>query len=239
MNDDQNKKLNKLNYDFYESISKYWNNSPDYEWDGWVYLEKYFQEIYDNRGKIRVLDLGCGNGRFYNYLQKRFGKDSISYIGVDFSDYLLSLARDNFEKQGAVFIKEDLFFGDWSFVDSDFDAVVSFGLIHHIPDEKLRLDFFSKFIEFFNDENVIGIITTWNYKEIPRISKKMIDRESSNLGENDNILYWDKYEYGERFSHYYTKNEMDLYLKDMKLLEFYKDDDKKQVRNSYYVFKRK
>ena len=44
------------------------------------------------KGKERILDLGCGNGRFYEMLE---GKD-IEYIGVDVSKELIDIAKINF-----------------------------------------------------------------------------------------------------------------------------------------------
>jgi ubiquinone/menaquinone biosynthesis C-methylase UbiE len=51
-----------------------------------------------------ILDLGCGNGQLYNYFKSQ-GFFS-SYIGVDFSDMLLDVARR--ENPEARFIKDDL-----------------------------------------------------------------------------------------------------------------------------------
>ena len=48
-----------------------------------------------DRGADRLLDIGCGNGALSTFL---FGKLA-SFLGVDYSEFLISVARRDFERQ--------------------------------------------------------------------------------------------------------------------------------------------
>ncbi len=55
-------------------------------------------------GRERLLELGCGNGAL-----SRFMFDGcIEYLGVDFSDYLISVAQREFERHGFSFVVGDV-----------------------------------------------------------------------------------------------------------------------------------
>jgi SAM-dependent methyltransferase len=74
----------------------------------------------------RVLDVGCGPGRLLPFLP------NVSYAGIDASASYLATARARFP-QGR-FEQLDLE-GDCStFPDRDFDLILAFGLLHHLPD---------------------------------------------------------------------------------------------------------
>ncbi|NJL97034.1 methyltransferase domain-containing protein [Candidatus Gracilibacteria bacterium] len=154
------KELNQLNYEFYEKIGKYWNNQPNYEWDGWGRLIEPIKNLQSKLGRnLRVLDLGCGNGRFLHWLVKNFAE--VEYVGVDFSDYLLGVAKKNDQKRIGTFIKSDLFMDEWIFLNSlvDFDLIVSFGLVHHIPSKELVETFFGNLNKLIRNQKTLGIFT--------------------------------------------------------------------------------
>ncbi|NJS41101.1 class I SAM-dependent methyltransferase [Candidatus Gracilibacteria bacterium] len=194
---------------------------------------------------LRVLDLGCGNGRFLHWLVKNFAE--VEYVGVDFSDYLLGVAKKNDQKRIGTFIKSDLFMDEWIFLNSlvDFDLIVSFGLVHHIPSKELVETFFGNLNKLIRNQKTLGIFTIWNYHKLARLEKKILRQEDLpkkfqvNLGKNENILIWDKEEYSTRFSRCFSKEEILGYLgHGFQVLDFYMDDDRNQRRNSYFVISR-
>lgn len=81
----------------------------------------------------RVLDLGCGNGALWKILKDK----GIKYIGIDNSKDLIERARKQYpgvEFQTAEALKIP-------FPDNSFDKIYCIGVIHHIPSEKIRIDF--------------------------------------------------------------------------------------------------
>ena len=65
----------------------------------WKEFHLFLDFIKDHQA---IADLGCGNGRLYNFLRKH---RQIRYTGVDNSQKLLDIAKENFKSN---FIKGDL-----------------------------------------------------------------------------------------------------------------------------------
>jgi len=87
---------------------------------------------------ISVLDIGCGQGDFYNYLLKR--NNTIQYTGIDVSPEMIKIAKEknpnaNFIQGG--FLEKDL---------ESYDYVFSIGAFNSIR-EGNQLDFLDKCIE--------------------------------------------------------------------------------------------
>ena len=85
----------------------------------------------------RVLDLGCGNGRFARFLAAHSGS-SWTYEGWDNNDGLLEKARKHTAPlaSAAHFQRVDLLGNDWP--PTQADLVVAFGLLHHVPGHEGR-----------------------------------------------------------------------------------------------------
>jgi ubiquinone/menaquinone biosynthesis C-methylase UbiE len=87
---------------------------------------KYSSEFEDLKKYIiqgeKVLDLGCGNGRLYEFFSGR----NIDYTGVDFSENLIRIAK---EKYGDKFVEGDIL--NLPFSEQKFDSVWSIAVLHH------------------------------------------------------------------------------------------------------------
>jgi len=100
----------------------------------------------------KVLDLGCGNGRFSEVFQKK-----IEYVGVDNSEKMIEIARKKYPKV-------DLRIADalsLPFPENSFDKVFSFAVIHHLPSEELQLQLLKETRRILKPGGVL-ILTVWN-----------------------------------------------------------------------------
>lgn len=129
----------------------------------WPELEKLKDYIED---KERILDLGCGNGRLFELFstQDRFasGKKDIDYIGVDFSEKLIQIAK---RKYGNHFQVADILILPFS--DNYFDSVWSIAVLHHIPSDKLRKRALSEIRRVLKPNGRV-IVTFWKIKSLFR-----------------------------------------------------------------------
>lgn len=101
----------------------------------------------------RVLDIGCGNGRFYPLLHER----GAIYTGLDSSAKLLAEAGRAYPE--ATFTEGDA--TALPFPDQSFDIAFSFAVIHHIPSKALREKFIAEAARVLIPGSTF-VITTWD-----------------------------------------------------------------------------
>ncbi len=80
---------------------------------------------------MKILDLGCGEGRWAKTLENK----DIKYIGVDFSKELIAKARIKNTKGGITFVVKPV----QDFISEEkFDLILLFGLIPYMNDGEIR-----------------------------------------------------------------------------------------------------
>jgi len=110
---------------------------------------------YINEGD-NVLDLGCGNGRYFKALKDK----ELNYLGIDFSEKLINIAREKFSDcPDANFKTGDVL--DLKLPENQFDLVYAFALLHHIPSRGLRLKFLREAKKVLKPDGKL-ILTVWN-----------------------------------------------------------------------------
>ena len=109
----------------YNLIAKDFSSKRKEIWEEFAFL---FEDLKE---KERILDLGCGNGRWF----KVFKEKNVKYIGIDNSEKLIEIARSLFPS--ANFKVADAL--NLPFPENYFDKVYAIAFLHHIPSEKYRL----------------------------------------------------------------------------------------------------
>ncbi len=66
-------------------------------------IKDIFPKLIKNKKSPKILDLGCGNGHLYEFLNSN---QKIKYTGIDFSQPLIEAARNNYKE--ANFIISDI-----------------------------------------------------------------------------------------------------------------------------------
>jgi len=84
---------------------------------------------------LKILDLGCGNGRLLNALKDK----EVEYVGVDNSEKLLSEAQKNYPEYKDKFWKADAL--NLPFAENEFDMIYSIAVLQHIPSKEYRMKF--------------------------------------------------------------------------------------------------
>ena len=159
----------------------------------------------------KVLDAGCGNGLIVEEALKR----GAVYIGVDFSDDLIKLAKKRFKKEikekRAVFKKANVL--KLPFRAESFDFVISFAVAHHIPSDKLRLQFFKELHKLLKPGGE-AIITVWNLlnewtSERYKVNEQL-EHPPTGLQKGDLLIPWKgtKGKVIDRYVHLFFKEEL-------------------------------
>lgn len=88
---------------------------------------------FDISGCKRILDAGCGNGRYSRFLLKHADPDAI-LTGFDLSQKMLARARQRLASDRVTHVAADL--TRLPYADAVFDAVVCGWVLEHLPDPR-------------------------------------------------------------------------------------------------------
>lgn len=92
------------------------------------YCKAYIDEFIESLAGKKVLDIGCGAGQITDYLTQR----GIGAIGIDFSEELLKIAKQNFPN--SKFILADIC--DYE-QENQVDGIITKDMLFHLSDENL------------------------------------------------------------------------------------------------------
>ena len=129
----------------------------------WGELDAILEDIEKNNLE-KILDVGCGSGRFLEFYLKKFGKFPAKYLGIDNSAKILEEAKQSFPEVD--FMMAEMQDVDENFsekISEKFDAIVLLASFHHVSDKNLREKILEN-LKFFLSENGKIYITNWNLK---------------------------------------------------------------------------
>lgn len=161
---------------------------------------------------VDVLDLGCGNGELARALVRRSHRGS--YLGLDFSEGLLSVARQGLPANFA-FSQVDFSIPGWGRLlqERHFTYAMAFAVLHHLPGRELRLSLLSRLHAHLVDGGRL-VHSEWQFLNSPRLLKRVQPWESVNLSasqvdEGDYLMDWRKGGSGLRYVHLFSQPELE------------------------------
>jgi len=210
-----------LNNEFYQKHSESFDRSREYYWEGFKDALKYIK-----KGQ-KILDLGCGNARFYKFLKEN--NSEIEYLGVDSNEKFIKENKIKYPE--ANFELKDIISNSPQ-TNEKFNIIVIFGVTHHLPKREFRKNWF-KNLEQLLTENGILVISFWNFDkskdDLNFIPKEYIKEQG------DYFLGWKGDYSSHRYCHDYNQNELEEIkniLSNFKIIEEFNKED-----NHYLILK--
>jgi tRNA (uracil-5-)-methyltransferase TRM9 len=242
--------LNALNTGFYEIVADSFSSTRQQPWVGWEKAWQHISSISRDKDTLRVLDLGCGNGRFADFCLQNFS-GTLQYFGIDQNEKLLQEARRKYQsddEHSFTFQQIDIiskFLQNQPLVAKDtlsFDLIVSFGVLHHIPSIELRQRFFQQVADLLTPE-ARAIVSCWQFDRNANLLERQVDPDSlgvntTDLEPNDFFLTWERGEKAIRYCHLVNQEEQDKLIagSGLHLVDRFSADGKSGQDNDYLIF---
>lgn len=233
------KALNSLNQKFYQTVYNEFDTSRQKAWDGWLELLPIIWQLPDNP---RALDLGCGNGRFGEFLEENLL--NLSYTGMDQDDHLIASAKRRVAS--GTFYKGDLLkAADISQISGSFDFISLIAVLHHIPSLEARKQLLTRVVKKIKPGGYL-LFTAWQFLEIQALKSRVIewknypDIDIEQIEKNDYLLDWQRGQHAVRYCHWIDRKEIEELTAPLSLTkvdQFYADG-KEGMSNIYVVLQK-
>ncbi len=170
----------------------------------------------------RILDIGCGIGRWAENLINQFD----SYTGVDFSEGFINFASEKFANYSNIkFYNNSILNLDKEILDSKFNFIICTGVLMYVNDSNI-FDIFKAFRrvtpEYVYIQESISLMDV-------RLTLNQF--ESKDLKTNYNAIYRTKQEYEE----YFKTNKFDIIKTDLLLDN--KSGAREETNAQYWILK--
>ena len=174
----------------------------------------------------RILDIGCGIGRWAENLINQFD----SYTGVDFSEGFINFASEKFANYSNIkFYNNSILNLDKEILDSNFNFIICTGVLMYVNDTNLS-KFFKTLKQMTNTCNIQNI---YIQESISIMDNRLTlnQFESKDLKTNYNAIYRTKQEYEE----YFKTNKFDIIKTDLLLDN--KSGAREETNAQYWILK--
>ncbi|HZQ07310.1 MAG TPA: class I SAM-dependent methyltransferase [Anaerolineae bacterium] len=223
-------KLLEINRTFYSQFGEAFSDTRSSER---LNIEPFQKYLANN---IRLLDVGCGNGRLAHTLET--AGYSLDYIGVDASSRLIARAQDDrvtLRHIHAQFRLADLTTPNWSKSVQDtapFDVIIALAVFHHIPSFELRVQVLSE-LRTLLKPNGIFIMSNWQFTQNERLQKKIVPWNTlgidpARLEDGDALIDWKRGGIGYRYVHLLQPTKVEQLARASNFIvlnQFYADAD--------------
>lgn len=245
--------LLRIDREFYLRNADEFDRTRGAPWEGWSPVADWARGRRLGGGGLRVLDLGCGNGRFGAFLESRLDS-APEVLGVDSSIALLARARAAARgaRRRSRWLALDLVEGTGaSALLGRYDLVVAFGLMHHVPGHRRRARLLHDVGELLDPRGRLAI-SFWQFADDPRFERRLVDARArleamgeptEGLEPGDHLLRWGLLSAPEgpvRYCHHTSDDEADRLAtaSGLRVAERYHADGRTGRLNLYLALER-
>ena len=247
--------LNAINRTFYSESAAEFDQSRSAPWPGWTRLLPHIRQIRGEAANapLRVLDVGCGNGRFGAFLADRLSADEpppagIHYCGVDSSASLMVRARERaLPFANVAFHQTDLVESGDDLPEGPFSLIGLFGILHHVPGHDRRRDLLRRLGERLAPGGILAL-TTWQFEAFERFRHRLIPWceynqtttdpiDTAQLEPGDHLLPWGDGGSTHRYCHFTSEGDTRKLLESLlfEVSESYAADGREGNLNRYFI----
>lgn len=252
MDDETAAALEGINRRFYEDWAERFSDTRSAPWRGWQRLLDRLPDDLAGREGLRVLDVGCGNGRLALFLAGTRGETAFSYLGVDASLSLLGLARRRLPPSFYLVQADVTASTALDLVrPASVSLVAAFGLIHHVPGFDRRRALVAAMAAALRPGGMLWL-SFWQFARDPRLEQRTVTWEEHNrraarvidparLEEGDLLLRWGEADAGAvRYCHFTDRAEAHRLVRglDLELADSLDDDGPGGNLNLYLALRR-
>ena len=236
--------LRRINRDFYSRYAADFDRTRHPGgWPGWRRVVEAAPRLTGR--PLRVLDLGCGNGRFALFLDRNPDLRSerpFDYFGIDSSAELIERARAACADRGHIRFK----IADIETRPPDeatHDLVTLFGVVHHLPGFDNRRRALERAAEALAPGGLLAI-TCWQFADAARFESRRRDWgpdagvDPAELEPGDHLLRWGPGDSeARRYCHHTDEDELDRLVGGLPLTETarYRADGAGDRQNLYWL----
>jgi len=235
-----------INEAFYRDHAEEFAAARTAPWKGW---ERLLPRLRATAPPLRVLDLGCGHGRFARFLADALPDTPVAWTGVDTSGPLLATARRDLPGATSL-VRLDVAARPEALPEGPFDWVVLFGLLHGVPAAERRRALLEAGAKRLAPGGHL-VFTTWRFAEDGRArgrilewnafsSRAPVPIDCSQLEPGDCLLPWGAGSEVVRYVHAFDESEITSCLRALPLVcELrYRADGRSGDQNEYFALRR-
>ena len=185
-------KLMQLTADFYRFHADSFDESRTGAWHSWEAVLAEIEPFTD------ILDLGCGNGRFAAFLDEHAA--GFRYSCIDAERSFIAAAR-------ARYPAHTFDVGQLTDIDDTYDAIVSFGVFHHVPGFAQRAELLQQLAKALRNNGRLAL-SLWQPRLLDNFDKKAAPQKIDGLEPDDHLLGWKGDFEHVRYCHHFDDDEI-------------------------------
>lgn len=231
-------RLNDINRRFYATVADDFDTTRSKPWPGWRQLLPHLRRLSAN--PLRLLDVGCGNGRFGLFAARELNRP-LRYHGLDNNAALLARAADTLAPLpniDAQLEERDVITG--GLPDDASDAVVLFGVLHHVPGAAQRLQLLRELAVRVAPGGLLAF-AAWRFFDFERFRARIVPwPDDLTVETGDYLLDWRRGANALRYCHHVDDAEFGRLVAatGLRMVATYRADGQTGDANLYAVLTR-
>lgn len=254
------KELTALTTRFYAEQAESFSDTRHSAWPGWERCAWHIRTRCMG-DELHILDVGCGNMRFEQYLSAALSQRELVFETIDNCAALIpndvptsNISHHELDVAGALIDRRAL----WGTEIAPVDVACSFGVMHHMPGEQNRVALLKALLGSVRPGGLV-LVSLWRFMDVDQLAAKAHDTLRAALNDErlsaalrvqlfdlaargDYLLGWQNKPGAYRYCHSFSDADTEALLASVadtaKLIERFGADGRTGCVNEYLVLQR-